>query len=112
MLTEGLTALAETDYGFLMEIGPDRLRDNAQLASWKHESNRLLPSVENNRNATATMLSTLGRLYVGGLNPDFKAFDAHWMRRRTSLPHYPFQKKRYWITEVAQYLEPAETVIH
>ena len=110
-LAEGLKTLADLDCSFLMEIGPDRLLDDTRLANWKYGSNTVLPSVENHRSATATMLSTLGRLYVAGLNPDFKAYDAHWPRRRMSLPYYPFQKKRYWITEVDQFLEPVETVI-
>jgi acyl transferase domain-containing protein len=111
-LADGLRALTEMDCDFLMEIGPDHLRDDPRLANWNHESDALLPSVNHGQNVTATMLATLGRLYVSGLNPAFKAYDAHWPRRRIGLPHYPFQKKRYWITEVAQYLEPAETVIH
>ena len=57
------------------------------------------------------MMETLGRLYVAGITPNFQMLDRQGMRKRLSLPSYPFEKKRYWITEVGQYLDqPTEVV--
>jgi acyl transferase domain-containing protein len=52
----------------------------------------------------ATMLAAMGQLYVNGATPDFAAVDRPWPRQKLSLPTYPFQRSRYWITEVAQYV--------
>ena len=46
----------------------------------------------------AFLLNTLGRLWLAGLRPDWKAFYGGQGRRRVSLPTYPFERKRYWIS--------------
>ena len=35
-------------------------------------------------------------LHVSGLRLDWKAYEASWPRRRTSLPTYPFERQRFW----------------
>jgi acyl transferase domain-containing protein len=47
--------------------------------------------------ATPLLVGALAELYVRGLTPDFRAFDAPWPRRKVSLPTYPFQRQRYWV---------------
>ena len=61
---------------------------------------------------TAGMLSKLGELYVAGVNPEFQRCQEINAVPPVSLPPYPFQKKRYWITEIADYVQKAtqETV--
>jgi acyl transferase domain-containing protein/acyl carrier protein len=59
------------------------------------------------KTSDSTLLATLGQLYQHGCTPDFAAVFGR--RRRLSLPTYPFQKKRYWITEISQFMEPEET---
>ena len=54
-----------------------------------------------------SLLTLLGQLYQQGCNPDFSAVFGD--RRKLSLPTYPFQKKRYWITEISQFMEADET---
>ena len=49
-----------------------------------------------------TMLDTLAALYIRGVNPDWRAFEAPASRRRVALPTYPFQHAHYWIPEKAQ----------
>ncbi|MHB8744953.1 MAG: type I polyketide synthase [Gammaproteobacteria bacterium] len=36
-------------------------------------------------------------LYVRGISIDWRAYDAHYRRRRVSLPTYPFERARHWI---------------
>ena len=47
---------------------------------------------------TAFLLNTLGKLWLAGLRVDWKAFYADEKRHRVSLPTYPFERQRYWIS--------------
>lgn len=87
----------------IQQIGPESQDNAAQNAPWGEERPCVLPTFVDKLDISATMLATLGQLYVAGANPDFKAFDHHWPRTRIPLPHYPFHKKRYWITELSQH---------
>jgi myxalamid-type polyketide synthase MxaB len=42
------------------------------------------------------MLESAAELYVAGAPIDWSGFDRDYTRRRVELPHYPFQRKRYW----------------
>ena len=46
-----------------------------------------------------SVLSDLAKLYALGLTPDFAAFFQHCPSGKAHLPEYPFQRKRYWITD-------------
>lgn len=48
----------------------------------------------------AFMLSSLGKLWLAGVKPDWNGFHANEKRRRLPLPTYPFERKRYWIEPV------------
>lgn len=95
---ESLQLLSEADCDYCLKLGPPT--DADLRPNW-------VSSLSETTDASTSMLRTLGRLYVAGLNPDFKSFDAPWLRQRLSLPTYPFQKKRYWITEISDYLDTA-----
>jgi acyl transferase domain-containing protein len=43
------------------------------------------------------MLTSLGRLWLLGLEPDWDGFYSSEKRRRVALPTYPFERKSYWI---------------
>ncbi len=53
-----------------------------------------------NLDAGTSMANALGQLYSIGARVDFAGLNNNWDRRKISLPSYPFQKKRYWITEI------------
>src|SRR5581483_9443314 len=48
------------------------------------------------------MLSSLGRLWLAGIEADWSEFYAHERRKRLSLPTYPFERKSYWIAPPPQ----------
>ena len=54
------------------------------------------------------LVSVLKNLYELGCNPDFVAVFGGANRRRLSLPTYPYQKKRYWITEISRFMDSDE----
>jgi acyl transferase domain-containing protein/glutamate-1-semialdehyde aminotransferase len=45
-----------------------------------------------------SMLTSAGRMWAAGINIDWAAFHGKSKRRRISLPTYPFERKRYWLS--------------
>lgn len=102
--SDSWNCLAQQNCDVIQQVGPDSTVQTMQNIDWGDNPPRLLPSAVNAEDLSATMLDTLGQLYVSGCNPDFKAVDQQWTRNRIVLPHYPFHKKRYWITELSQHV--------
>ena len=65
-----------------------------------------LPSLRRNRTDWSDLLESLQRLYVGGADVDWLAFDRDFPRRRVALPTYPFRRRRHWVDAVGK---PTET---
>ena len=55
-----------------------------------------LPSLRPGRDDWQTLLDSLAELYVRGAKIDWAGFDRDYPRRKTELPTYPFQRRRYW----------------
>ncbi len=64
-------------------------------------------NMEGGESPLVNMLKALGALYAAGCSPDFTVVGAAHSIRGIALPHYPFQRKRYWITEIADHM-PAQ----
>ena len=102
---DGVRTLNQLVVSRFVEIGPKpTLLNMAEdvLNSLDPESSGrclMLPSLRAGQSDWQQMLSSLGRLYVSGVNVDWKAFwgsEAKW-RQRLELPTYPFQRQRYWV---------------
>ena len=100
---QDLKSFTELNCDLILKIGPDEKLDGQDDAFQLTTAALILNSVAAAGNATDTLLQSLGQLYVSGCNPDFKAFGKHGKHKRISLPHYPFEKKRYWITELGEH---------
>ncbi len=57
-----------------------------------------LPSLREGHSDWEQMLSGLGALYAQGVEIDWHGFDRDYSRRKVTLPTYPFQRQRYWVT--------------
>jgi acyl transferase domain-containing protein len=44
------------------------------------------------------LLRTAGKLWLAGVEPDWRGFYADERRRRVELPTYPFERRRYWVS--------------
>ena len=104
VVSQAISALDGMNCDYVLDIGEVRSTDNLtrEIAA-KH-----LASLTPNQHASSSLLNTLGQLYAAGLNPEFANLSKHWKRKRISLPTYPFQKKRYWITEIADHVKEPE----
>ena len=106
MLPESVATLSGMDCDFVLELG---VGDWGDIATLEFGATRL-KSLSSNQDASTSLLSALGKLYAGGVNPCFAALSQYWERNRLSLPTYPFQKKRYWITEIDDHVKDEEFV--
>jgi acyl transferase domain-containing protein len=99
------TAIQHGATAFL-EVGPGQvLTQLVRQQPSKPDGRTLLDSLgANDANATDldTVLTSLGRLWLIGFEPDWDGFYSSEQRRRVSLPTYPFERKHYWIEPASQ----------
>lgn len=114
LLLESANVLAKMNCDYILDLSPVENADPTIRQFVSATSAKWLRGLNSNQSATTSLQTALGQLYVGGLNPDFATFGQS--RKRISLPPYPFQKKRYWITEISQFADgnrkqhPSETI--
>ena len=101
---DGLRELAKEPNRLFVEVGPGRIlagltRPNldpadgrSAWASW--------PDARERKSEAATMLSTLGRLWIAGVHVDWRGVRGAAARRCAELPTYPFERRRHWIDPV------------
>lgn len=99
--SEGLGGLIGPEGPVLLEVGPGRtLATLARLqAGWTPDQPVLhsLPHPGERADAQAFQISTLGALWVHGVDPDWAGFDGDEDRRRIPLPGYPFEREPYFV---------------
>jgi phthiocerol/phenolphthiocerol synthesis type-I polyketide synthase E len=100
---DGVGELLREPGRVLLEVGPGqtlstfvRQREGdgeeapvAVIPSMRHAFDR--------RPDQTVLLEALGRLWLAGVRPDWKAFRGSERRRKVHLPTYPWEKQRYWV---------------
>ncbi|MGE3806859.1 MAG: SDR family NAD(P)-dependent oxidoreductase, partial [Gemmataceae bacterium] len=89
-LAPGLHTLAARGNRLVLEFGPHPTMADARFVS--------LPSLQRGMEDWKVILSSLAQVYVTGGSVDWIAFDRDYTRRKVSLPTYPFQRQRYWMS--------------
>ena len=79
-----------------LEIGPGRSITQSLEAEFP---GKCLSSLQQERGDWEQLLESLARLYVSGATVDWSGFERGYSRQRVILPTYPFQRKRYWISD-------------
>ncbi|MEM7129201.1 MAG: SDR family NAD(P)-dependent oxidoreductase, partial [Chloroflexota bacterium] len=95
-----LEALADPK-AILLEVGPGRslstlARQHPQVGTGE----LLLSSLrhpQDKQSDVAFLLTSLGRLWLAGVDIDWQGFSEHERRHRLPLPTYPFERRRFWI---------------
>ncbi len=97
---ESLQTVLALGYNHLIEIGPTpTLITIAQRNLDESESMPdFYPSLRKGMDDWEQALTGLAGLYVHGADVDWRGFDQPYPRRRVTLPNYPFQRQRYWVT--------------
>ncbi len=100
-----LAAIEELESHFVLVVSPtaDKARGlEGNLASGA----TILHSAGDCGSVHNDILEIAMRLYCGGVSLEFNKLFAHQTDRvkKVPLPGYPFEKKRYWITEVSDHI--------
>lgn len=99
---QGVGELLQEPNRILVEIGPGQTLTTLTKQQLKGRPDQqlvvpTLPPPNNNKPDEEALLTTLGRLWLGGVQLDWSAFYANERRHRIPLPSYPFERQRYWI---------------
>jgi len=104
--SDGITLLWKEPDRILLEVGPGTsLSTLAKQHAKPNGTEVTLSSARHPRDAQndlAFALSTLGRLWIAGADPDWHAFTENEQRLRVALPTYPFERQKYWIDPTPQ----------
>ncbi|MCB8926228.1 MAG: acyltransferase domain-containing protein [Ardenticatenaceae bacterium] len=111
---DGLTTLLNEPNRVFLEVGPGQtLSSLVRMHPEKDRSHTAVSSLRHRKEEVADLqfaLTSLGRLWLAGVMPDWAAFYADEIRYRVPLPTYPFERQRYWIEPGNTLFSGAEAV--
>ncbi len=94
---DGIRALRALGSEIFVEIGPGTGLVSAGRRCVPGTDTTWVASLGKPGQDWASMLGALQALYLEGVSPRWDAVHEGLPRRRTPLPTYPFQRKRYWL---------------
>ncbi len=97
---DALDTIFALEKPLLLEVGPGHVTATLARQQAGKKPITILPGIANQPDWLVTcqsMLTTLGQLYLNGLEPDWNAFYIGQKRSRVNLPTYAFDRKRHWI---------------
>ncbi len=98
---DGLEELYRSGDYLLLEVGPGRTLANLARQHPETPARQAilssLPRRAEGASGLESLVSTLGDLWLHGVEPNWDAFHADETCRRVPLPQYPFERQRYWI---------------
>lgn len=81
-----------------LEVGPQPILSSFMLLNNEGTQLTCLPSIRRGADDWATILNTLGKLFMAGVPIDWEGYDQFYGRRKvTGLPFHPFHRKKFWI---------------
>ncbi|WP_420643165.1 SDR family NAD(P)-dependent oxidoreductase [Candidatus Leptofilum sp.] len=98
---DGLGTLLQEPNRVFLEVGPGQtLSSLLRMHPEKNKTHTAVASLRHRKEELSDLqfaLTSLGRLWLAGVMPDWQAFYAGELRYRVPLPTYPFERQRYWI---------------
>ena len=101
---EGVAELLAEPGRVLLEVGPGQTLSTfvrqRPASETEHGPIAVIPSIRYayDRKPDAHFLAeALGRLWLAGVEPDWRAYRSGERRRRLQLPTYPWERQRYWV---------------
>jgi len=101
LFNNGISEIFSNPERLLLEVGPGNTltvlsRHHPQRGAAQVVLNSLRRADEQEPDE-ASMLTTLGRMWLANVNVDWETLSGGERRRRISLPTYPFERQRYWV---------------
>ncbi|MFH1962390.1 MAG: phosphopantetheine-binding protein [bacterium] len=99
--SSGISKFLKNERNVYLEVGP-----GTTLSTFvkDHDKKALtvssLPHPKEQQCSMEYIMSTAGRMWVYGVQFDWKKFQGGGIRNKVELPGYPFERKRYWINPV------------
>jgi amino acid adenylation domain-containing protein len=96
---KGVQLLLQESDRLLLEVGAgNTLSTFAKLSSVGSQAVlTTLPHAQNRQSDSQYLLTTIGQLWMAGIDVDWTRFYQYEQRYRVPLPTYPFERQRYWI---------------
>lgn len=108
----GVASLLALNVDVLVEVGPSpTLLGMTQRISGADEK-LSVPTLRQGKDDWTQILESLGKLFVTGVQIDWKGFDQPYARKRLEIPTYPFQRQRYWNQPKAKHKSTGEENVH
>ena len=110
-----LTTLLSEPNPLLLEVGPGTTLTalvRQQAAGRAHAALASLPTITKEKTDYQSILTTLGQLWLRGLEPDWQAFYAGQGRQKLRLPATAFDRVRCWLEPAAPAPVPAGATIN
>ena len=101
---EGAAELLKDPRRVLLEVGPGQTLST--LARQQAGGDRIVLASFTARDEPAAVLTALGKLWLAGVEIDWKGFRAGENRGRVPLPTYPFERQRYFVEPASVPAEP------
>jgi iturin family lipopeptide synthetase A len=99
LFSDGIQRILENEQVVLIEAGPGRalcaMALSNQMRTKTHKVFQLVRNTDEDMNDVQFLLVTLGQLWRNGAGPDWSLMHKNEVRRKLSLPGYPFEKTRY-----------------
>ena len=106
LFSKGIENILSKPEQILLEVGPGRTLTSLTKRHSAYNKERLvLTSVRHpkeDKSDVACLRTTLGHLWLAGINIDWLAFYSQEGCYRVPLPTYPFERHRYWISPPKQ----------
>ncbi|AFZ28250.1 beta-ketoacyl synthase family protein,acyltransferase family protein,phosphopantetheine-containing protein (plasmid) [Cylindrospermum stagnale PCC 7417] len=111
---DGIAELIKEPNAILLEVGS---KGTLSALAYTHQKDKptalsSLPHPKDQQSDIAFLLTTLGQLWLLGVQVDWSGFYAHEQRSRIPLPTYPFERQRYWIDQQPDIVPVTTQVIH
>ena len=94
---DGVRQLEKQHVNIFLEIGPNPILTASGRRCMSGDGYVWIPSLRESRGNWSQMLQSLADLYVRGVAIDWEGFDRDYVSRKVAIPHYPFQRKRFWV---------------
>jgi len=100
LFAEAVRCLAETGHRLFLEVGPHPVLAPSILEGLRHLgcAGTVVPSLRRGEDERRVLLGSLGSLWTQGVAVDWRRLHPQG-GTVASLPHYPWQRERFWFTQ-------------